>query len=153
MRRLDSNRMPPLGTRVVDVSYANHIEGWIRRTDVCANVGVPPATDTDGDGVYSGDGVPGNADNCKSKYNPDQADDDGDGFGNRCDGDFNGDLATDMADRDPLLAKANAMVKKNDPNYVAAMDINHDFMIDQNDLGIFDADLKDRRPGPSALGP
>ena len=41
-----------------------------------------------------GDGVTDNTDNCPNNYNPDQADNDGDSFGNKCDGTPNGNTTT-----------------------------------------------------------
>lgn len=72
----------------------------------------PPCVDTDGDG-YGDPGHPENAcvtDNCPSDYNPDQADDDDDQFGNVCDNcpadynpgqeDYDGDGLGDLCDDD-----------------------------------------------------
>ncbi|MEM1119060.1 MAG: T9SS type A sorting domain-containing protein, partial [Bacteroidota bacterium] len=50
-------------------------------TDPCANQG----GDSDGDGICD------NQDNCRTTFNPDQADNDGDGIGNVCDDTPNGD--------------------------------------------------------------
>lgn len=59
--------------------------GWaVRSGDVLA--------DTDGDGIADA------ADNCVQLANPDQRDTDGDGFGNRCDPDLNGDLVVNVLD-------------------------------------------------------
>ncbi|MDY6929443.1 MAG: right-handed parallel beta-helix repeat-containing protein, partial [Pseudomonadota bacterium] len=51
-------------------------------------------SDTDGDGVNN------DLDNCPTISNPDQADLDGDGFGNRCDIDVDGDGIANSNDRD-----------------------------------------------------
>ena len=47
------------------------------------------APDTDGDGDSADD-----ADNCTLVSNPTQCDSDGDGYGNRCDGDLNNNSFT-----------------------------------------------------------
>jgi hypothetical protein len=49
-------------------------------------------TDVDGDGIY------GAADNCVLRTNGNQCDSDGDGFGNRCDGDMNNNGSTNAQD-------------------------------------------------------
>ena len=38
---------------------------------------------------FHGDGIPDSTDNCPFKFNPDQYDDDGDGFGTVCDCNYN----------------------------------------------------------------
>jgi hypothetical protein len=48
-----------------------------------------------------GDGVADSVDNCPETSNPDQADFDGDGNGDRCDGDIDGDLVSNTADSCP----------------------------------------------------
>jgi hypothetical protein len=63
--------------------------------DACDDFDTDPDNDGDGDGIPAddGDGVSdpcagttvGCDDNCPAEFNPDQADDDGDGLGNRCD--------------------------------------------------------------------
>jgi hypothetical protein len=45
-----------------------------------------------------GDGLLDYVDNCSAHANADQRDTDGDGFGNRCDADFNGNGTVDSAD-------------------------------------------------------
>jgi len=52
--------------------------------------------DTDGD--TDGDGVDDSLDNCTLVANPEQADTDGDGYGNRCDGDLSGNGVTNSED-------------------------------------------------------
>jgi hypothetical protein len=49
-------------------------------------------TDVDGDGVY------GAVDNCTLRFNTNQCDSDGDGYGNRCDGDMNNNGSTNAQD-------------------------------------------------------
>jgi hypothetical protein len=50
-----------------------------------------------------GDGVPDTRDNCLVEWNPRQLDPDRDGYGNRCDGDFDQDGDTDQDDADLYL--------------------------------------------------
>ena len=57
---------------------------------------VPPATDSDGDGI------PDTEDNCPELANPDQVDTDSDGLGNVCDPDDDNDGIPDIEDNYPL---------------------------------------------------
>jgi hypothetical protein len=61
----------------------------------------PMAYDTDDDD----DGVPDEKDNCPLVANPDQSDIDGDGLGDVCDGDMDGDTDPDETDCAPAEAK------------------------------------------------
>ncbi|MBK8174070.1 MAG: PQQ-dependent sugar dehydrogenase [Rhodospirillales bacterium] len=140
MRRLNTYRMPPIGTGVVDsFILRTALTPWINRADVCA-----AAVDTDGDGV------PNNADNCIRTFNPDQADDDRDGYGNACDGDLNNDLKTDAADLSMLTAALGK--RRNDPGFIYRADLNHDLIIDAADRAILQG-MMGKAPGPSALRP
>ena len=69
-------RMPPLATSVVNDAAIAIFDEWISSPDVCAL-----EVDTDGDGA------PDDADNCVNASNPNQADSDRDGIGDRCDPD------------------------------------------------------------------
>ena len=69
-------RMPPLGTAIVDDAAIAILDAWIQSPDVCA-------TESDIDL----DSVPDDADNCPDTKNPDQSDEDRDGAGNACDTD------------------------------------------------------------------
>jgi hypothetical protein len=53
---------------------------------------VPLSADADGDGIAD------SVDNCINHANADQFDADNDGFGNRCDGDFNNNGSTNSQD-------------------------------------------------------
>lgn len=83
----EAGRMPPLGRTVVDEAGVNLIDRWIR-----SGLGMGVA-DTDGDGFAD------NVDNCPKTANPTQMDSDGDGFGNACDADLNGDRRVDALDQ------------------------------------------------------
>lgn len=84
---LETGRMPPLGRNVVDAAGVALLDKWIR-----SGLGMGSA-DTDGDGLAD------NVDNCKKTTNASQLDSDGDGFGNACDADFNGDRRVDALDQ------------------------------------------------------
>ena len=73
MRALDSNRMPPLATMVVDTTAAAAIDNWISSVEVCNLF-----PDSDGDGTTD------NLDNCPNTSNANQADEDGNGIGDAC---------------------------------------------------------------------
>ncbi len=77
-------RMPPLATSVVNDAAIAMFDEWINSPGVCA-----PEVDTDSDGA------PDDADNCVSSPNPNQADADLDGLGDRCDPDSGGDADLD----------------------------------------------------------
>lgn len=81
-------------------------------------------TDTDGDGRENV------RDNCPALPNPDQRDTDGDGFGNRCDADFNGDGRVNTLD---FGIFKQAFGKTTNPN----ADLNGDGRVNTLDFGIF----------------
>ena len=96
------------------------------------------AADADGDGILD------SVDNCTTYANADQFDGDSDGFGNRCDGDFNNNGATNSQDttifRDSL-GSSNPVT-----------DLNHDGIVNAQDTIIFRS-LLGVPPGPSGLVP
>ncbi|MDJ0906575.1 MAG: PQQ-dependent sugar dehydrogenase [Woeseiaceae bacterium] len=67
-------RMPPLGTVIVDNDAVAVLQAWIQSPGVCS---VESDLDLDT--------VPDDADNCPADSNPDQADEDRDGIGDVCD--------------------------------------------------------------------
>lgn len=74
-------------------------------TDPSANGPAPLDTGTGEDLTdSSGDGIPDTQDNCPDEHNPDQADLDGDGVGDACDPDIDGDLIPNEVDPWPLDA-------------------------------------------------
>lgn len=96
-----------------------------------------PAPDADGDGWNDG------FDNCTAVPNPSQLDGDGDGFGNRCDADLNGDCIVNPVD----LGLFRSVFFTAD----ASSDFNGDGVVNPVDLGILRS-LFFLPPGPSAAG-
>jgi len=74
------------------------------------------------------DGVPDSLDNCPATPNPLQRDTDGDGYGNMCDADLNGDDTTDFMD----LGIMKSSFLSDDPH----ADLNGDGNVDFLDLGM-----------------
>ena len=99
---------------------------------------IMPVPDTDGDGIAD------DMDNCLGVFNPDQRDTDGDGFGNRCDADFNNDGVVNFAD----LAIFRSRFGTTNPD----ADLNGDGVVNFADLAIFNT-LFGKPPGPSAVLP
>ncbi len=104
---------------------------------LCLLAGPAWAVDSDGDGV------PDSRDNCRLVANVDQTDTDGDGYGNRCDADFNNDLIVNFADLSQLR---RAMCQCDDE-----MDLDVDGQVDERDLAIFRGYFL-HPPGPGARG-
>jgi len=107
-----------------------------------ATVEAPPA-DTDGDGV------PDATDNCTLLANADQCDSDGDGFGNRCDGDMNNNGATNS--QDYVLFRQQISQPSVPPSFNAA-DLNCNGVVNSQDYVLFRG-LVGSPPGPSANVP
>jgi uncharacterized repeat protein (TIGR03806 family) len=155
--RRGDKQMPPLATNILHTAGANAIRAWINRADVCG-LGI----DTDGNGKFDkvadmdNDGIPDNADNCRTVPNRSQADSDRDKFGNACDGDFNNDLLTNGADLQLLEnAKGSAcgapgFAQFGTAGYAEVYDLNVDGRIDNADCTLFEG-LRNKAPGPSAL--
>jgi uncharacterized protein (DUF2141 family) len=81
------------------------------------------------------DGFADNVDNCPKTANPSQLDSDGDGFGNACDADLNGDRMVNALDLG-LFTKAFGSVQ-GQAAFVPAADMNGDGRINALDLGMF----------------
>jgi hypothetical protein len=94
------------------------------------------------------DGVGDPEDNCLTLANADQRDSNLDGFGNLCDGDFDGDDL--VGGLDFTLFKQVYLTGQGDPAYDADIDLNGDGMVDGTDYSRFRA-MYLGQPGPSGL--
>jgi uncharacterized repeat protein (TIGR03806 family) len=93
-----------------------------------------------------GDGVPDEMDNCTLVPNPTQCDSDGDGYGNRCDGDLNNNGATNA--QDVILLRAQLGQPSLGPTYSTA-DLNCNGAVNAQDVGFLRV-LLGKPPGPAA---
>ncbi len=100
----------------------------------------------DGDG----DGVPDSCDNCSAAPNPAQLDSNGDGFGNACDPDYNGDGMVGLPDYGMLAALLGSSC--GDPGWDPDLDANDDCAIGLPDLSAL-LQLLGQPPGPSGTHP
>ncbi|MBL8200546.1 MAG: thrombospondin type 3 repeat-containing protein [Chromatiales bacterium] len=100
-----------------------------------------PQVDTDGDGVIDA------LDNCRLVANPNQADSNNDGYGNRCDGDLNNNGATNA--QDTALYRQQLGQPSVAPTYNAA-DINTNGSVNAQDTALFRG-LLGVAPGPSGI--
>jgi hypothetical protein len=89
-----------------------------------------------------GDGVASRLDNCTRLPNVDQRDTNGDGFGNRCDGDLNNDGIVNAADLGLMRAAFDVAD--------ADADLDGDGLVNEQDLTIL-RELYFAPPGPSAV--
>ena len=94
--------------------------------------------------VLDGDGVGDACDNCTLVANADQRDTNGDGFGNICDADLNGDLVANLSD----FSLFRSAFGTPDPD----ADLNGDGVVNLSDFSIFRASFGSA-PGPSGLNP
>jgi probable HAF family extracellular repeat protein len=90
------------------------------------------------------DGVPDASDNCIALANADQRDTDGDGFGNRCDGDLDQNRFVNITDLGIFKARFGTSN--------ADADLDGNGFVNITDLGIFKS-LFGKAPGPSGLVP
>jgi len=97
--------------------------------------------DTDADGINDHD------DNCRTVSNASQVDSNGDGFGNRCDGDLNNNNATNA--QDYVLFRQQLGQTSSPPNYNAA-DLNANGAVNAQDYVLFRG-LLGSPPGPGKL--
>jgi len=91
-----------------------------------------------------GDGIPDSTDNCTIHANPTQFDADSDGYGNRCDSDFNNDQMANMLD----FGLFRNALSTHDPE----MDLNDDGFVNILDFALFRI-LLNQPPGPSGIAP
>lgn len=123
LHMLEAGRMPPLGRTVVDAAGVTLIDQWIRSG---LGMGAP---DTDRDGLAD------NVDNCPKSANASQLDSDGDGFGNACDADFNGDRRADALDQ--ALFNAAYGTSRGQSGFLAVADMDGDGRVSALDLTRF----------------
>ena len=102
-----------------------------------------PNDDLDGDGVVN------SMDNCTLVANPTQCDSDGDGYGNRCDGDLNNNGVTNAQDYQMFRAQ---LAQPSVPPIYNRADINCNAVVNSKDYVYFRA-LLGKPSGPSALAP
>ncbi len=100
-----------------------------------------------------GDGTPDRGDNCRDIPNPDQRDSDGDGFGNLCDADLDGDGVVGTSWGRPPYGDLEriqlaALRGPYDPN----ADLDGDRDVDERDVGIAQIGML-HPPGPSGVAP
>lgn len=95
-------------------------------------------------GDSDGDGVADTIDNCTLKANPAQTDSNGDGFGNLCDADLNGDNVVNFID----LGEFKSVFFSGDVD----ADLNADGVVNFVDLGLLKESFFNP-PGPSARAP
>jgi hypothetical protein len=100
-----------------------------------------PQVDTDSDGVIDA------LDNCRLVSNPTQVDSNGDGYGNRCDGDLNNNGSTNA--QDTTLYRQQLGQPSLAPTYNAA-DINANGAVNAQDTTLFRT-LLGAAPGPSGI--
>jgi hypothetical protein len=96
-----------------------------------------------------GDGVPDDADNCLEFPNPDQLDQDHDGYGSLCDADYNQDGVAGIIP-DFMSFKGTFGANVGDFNYLVPMDHDGDGAIGLNDFSVVRRCML-RAVGPSGL--
>jgi mono/diheme cytochrome c family protein len=134
MHALNINRMPPLGTAIEDLLGTGVVDEWIRSSDVCDVI-----LDTDSDGTAD------NADSCTLIANPDQYDSDGDGYGSRCDPDFNDNGLVEAFDFSLMKSMFGSFTAPH-------QDLNGNGVVDAFDFSQMKA-FFGKPPGPSGLVP
>jgi hypothetical protein len=110
-----------------------------------ASATVTPSTSPDADA----DGIPDATDNCTLLANATQCDSDGDGYGNRCDGDLNNNLSTNA--QDTTLYRQQLGQPSVGPTFNKA-DLNCSGNVNAQDTTLF-RQLLGNPPGPSGQAP
>jgi hypothetical protein len=110
-----------------------------------ASATVTPSSSPDADA----DGIPDATDNCTLLANATQCDSDGDGYGNRCDGDLNNNLSTNA--QDTTLYRQQLGQPSVGPTFNKA-DLNCSGNVNAQDTTLF-RQLLGNPPGPSGQAP
>jgi uncharacterized protein (TIGR03790 family) len=97
-----------------------------------------------------GDGARDKRDNCLLLPNPDQRDTDGDGYGNLCDADFDGDGRVTTANGSSFGDIGRLLRSIDAGFYIPNHDLDGDGVVDRRDLAIAELNLH-LPPGPSGL--
>lgn len=127
----------PLGDAAVSAAYS----GAQARLTTGQLQFIAFVLDTDGDGIAD------NVDNCTLVANANQRDTNGDGYGNICDPDFNGDGTVNINDFNRLKARLNIT-----PVVDVDTDLDGNGAVNVNDLNRLKTFLG-KPPGPSGLHP
>jgi hypothetical protein len=130
-------RATSAGVKQVQVAITDSLGGTDIKTLTYAVPG-PVSTDHDQDVILD------TADNCIYVANTDQRDTDGDGYGNVCDPDLDGNLLVNLAD----LAIFRSRLNSADAN----ADFNGDGIVNLTDLAVLKS-YYNKKPGPSGLHP
>jgi hypothetical protein len=91
-----------------------------------------------------GDGIPDDQDNCIDESNTDQRDTDGDGYGNICDPDIDGNGVVDSTDLSTIKSVLRSSSSSDE-------DLNDNGVVDSTDYSIAKGYLR-KPPGPSCCG-
>ncbi len=121
-------------------------EYWVE-SGVDVDYAVVSVTVTNPD--LDGDGVLNSSDNCTTFGEPHQCDSDGDGYGNRCDGDMTGNGVTNA--QDTSVFRGQLGQPSVGPTFNKA-DINCNGSVNAQDTTLF-RQLLGQPPGPSGLVP
>ena len=119
-------------------------EAWIANlpcsSDLCEADPIVDPSDQDGDKVAD------RSDNCTEDANPEQVDSDGDGYGNLCDADYDGDGV--VSGRDFLLFRSTFGKRASQRGFLAVADADGDGVIAGTDFLAFRAQYQRGAPGP-----
>ena len=117
-------------------------EGWIANLPcgLCEADPIADPSDQDGDKVAD------RSDNCTEDANPEQVDSDGDGYGNLCDADYDGDGV--VSGRDFLLFRSTFGKRASQRGFLAVADADGDGVIAGTDFLAFRSQYQRGAPGP-----
>ena len=137
--------------RIDPVSGGQHLlaryDGFLTGLAVVPDRPIEPASEGAGPDPDH-DGFADSADNCLGRWNPTQSDADRDGFGNLCDGDFDGDGR--VGARDWAMIGRAFGARQGGPRYDPAIDLNDDGAVGAADFLVWLRSFAGP-PGPSGL--